>query len=75
MLHALTGFFRREEGQDLADYCLLTALVALVAAGILFHVSGGLDSLWTNANHDLNTANSTVSGGGGGTTGDVSGRR
>jgi Flp pilus assembly pilin Flp len=64
MIRAISGFFRREEGQDLADYCLLTALVALVAAGILFRVSGGLENLWTIGQHGLNSANSVVQGNG-----------
>jgi Flp pilus assembly pilin Flp len=60
MFRALSDFWRREEGQSLADYCLLTALVALVAAGILLHVSGGLNALWTTGNQSLNSAGTTV---------------
>ena len=60
MLRALSVFIRREEGQDLADYCLLTALVALMAGAILFHVSGGLSSIWSIGNQHLNSAGSTV---------------
>jgi Flp pilus assembly pilin Flp len=60
MIRAISGFFRREDGQDLAEYCLITALVALVAGGILLHVSGGLGSLWTMGNSHLNNANTTV---------------
>jgi Flp pilus assembly pilin Flp len=60
MFRAISVFFRREEGQSLADYCLLTALVALVAAGILLHVSGGLNNLWTTGSQSLNSAGQTV---------------
>jgi Flp pilus assembly pilin Flp len=49
----------RDLGQDLAEYCLLTALVALVALGIIWHVGGGLDGLWGTANTTLATGNST----------------
>ena len=49
-------------GQDLAEYCLLTALVALVAFGIFYYVSGGVHSLWTTANTALVDGN--TSGGG-----------
>jgi Flp pilus assembly pilin Flp len=38
-----------DRGQDLAEYCLLTALVALVAVGILIHVSGGMQAVWDSA--------------------------
>jgi Flp pilus assembly pilin Flp len=60
MYRAISGFLRREDGQDLADYCLLTALVALMAGAILFHVSGGLNSLWSVGNQTLNSAGATV---------------
>ena len=60
MARAIIGFLRREDGQDLADYCLLTALVALIAAGVMFRVSGGLDSLWGIGNQNINAAKSTV---------------
>src|SRR5215213_3055772 len=60
MLRAISVFFRREEGQDLADYCLLTALVALMAGAILFHVSGGLNSIWSIGSQSLNGAGATV---------------
>ena len=60
MFRAIVDFFRREEGQDLADYCLLTALVALMAGAILFHVSGGLKGIWSVGNQHLNSAGSTV---------------
>jgi Flp pilus assembly pilin Flp len=60
MIRAISGFFRREEGQDLAEYCLLTALVALVAGGILLHLAGGLGGLWTGGSQNLNAAKTTV---------------
>jgi Flp pilus assembly pilin Flp len=60
MARAIIRFLRRDDGQDLADYCLLTALVALIAAGVMFRVSGGLDSLWSIGNHNINAAKSTV---------------
>jgi Flp pilus assembly pilin Flp len=47
---ALRRFFRNEQAQDLAEYCLLTALVALIALGIFWRVSGGMQNLWTSAN-------------------------
>ena len=58
------GFFRREEGQDLADYCLLTALVALAAGAILLHLSGGLSAIWGAGNQTLGSAGATVEGNG-----------
>ncbi len=60
MFRVISDFFRREEGQDLAEYCLLTALVALVAGAILFHISGGMSSIWSIGNQNLKSAGSTV---------------
>ena len=60
LFRAASGFFCDEEGQDLSDYCLLIALVALVAAGILTHISGGLNNLWSTGNQHLNNAGTTV---------------
>jgi Flp pilus assembly pilin Flp len=42
-----------DRGQDLAEYCLLTALVALVGLGILVRLSGGMQALWSGANISL----------------------
>ena len=56
----LKSFVGEELGQDLADYCLLTALVALLAVGVLIKVSGGVQNLWTVANTNLANGNSTA---------------
>jgi Flp pilus assembly pilin Flp len=62
MLRAIRQLFRKHEdhGQDLAEYCLITALIALVAAGILFHMSGGMQGLWNSATTSLASGNATT---------------
>jgi Flp pilus assembly pilin Flp len=63
MLRAMFGIFRgRDQGQDLSEYCLLTALIALVALGIFYHVSGGFQGLWSTSNTTLVAANATTGG-------------
>jgi Flp pilus assembly pilin Flp len=48
--------FRNEEGgQDLAEYCLLTALLTLIAASIFIYSSGGVQAIWAGANTSLTT--------------------
>jgi Flp pilus assembly pilin Flp len=52
------GFFRRNDrGQDLAEYCLITAVIALIGLGLFIKISGGLQSLW-------GVADSTITAGG-----------
>jgi Flp pilus assembly pilin Flp len=58
------GFRRNDGGQDLAEYCLITAAIALVGLVLFVHVSGGLQGLW-------GAANSTIAAGGSVTTEDA----
>ena len=55
----LRRFRNEESGQDLAEYCLLTALLTLIAAGIFVYASGGVQAIWAGANTSL-TAGETV---------------
>ena len=66
MLSAIKHFLQEEEcGQDVAEYCLITAFVALVALGILWHFSGGLQGMWTSINASLAAGNSGGTSAGG----------
>jgi Flp pilus assembly pilin Flp len=62
----ISRFLREEDcGQDVAEYCLITAFIALVALGIFWHVSGGLQGMWTSINNSLvagNGGSSSASG-------------
>jgi Flp pilus assembly pilin Flp len=49
-----------DRGQDLSEYCLLTALVALVALGIIIHVAGGFQAIWGSANTTLANGNTAT---------------
>ncbi|MEO8594589.1 MAG: hypothetical protein ABI759_14830 [Candidatus Solibacter sp.] len=53
---------REQRGQDLAEYCLLTAVVALIGLGIFVHLSGGMHALWGGANISLTAGNAAISG-------------
>jgi Flp pilus assembly pilin Flp len=62
MFQAVSRVFRSDDrGQDLAEYCLLTALVALAAVAIFVHFSGGVQALWGSANATLVAGNSVSS--------------
>lgn len=49
--------FKDESGQDVSEYCLLTALLLLIGLGIFIHLSGGVQAIWGNANTTLSTSN------------------
>ena len=61
MRRFLKAWHSEDRGQDLAEYCLLTALVALIAAGILIHLSGGMQAVWGGANASLTAGSNAVS--------------
>jgi Flp pilus assembly pilin Flp len=70
-MQSIARFFRRADGQDLAEYCLMTALVALLAAAILFRISGGMQNLWNVATHTTNSGAAAASGTRSGGSGDM----
>jgi len=54
VLRAFWKAFRKSSAaQDVAEYCLITALVALVGLAIFIHISGGVQSIWSTANSTL----------------------
>lgn len=60
--YKIRRLFREEGGQDLSEYCLLLALVVLIAAGVFLKVSGGVQSLWAVAGTTLNGTAASASG-------------
>ena len=61
MFPTMLRIFRRsDEGQDLSEYCLLTALIALIALGIFYHVSGGIQGMWSSTGTTLVAANAAA---------------
>ena len=59
--HLLRALHSEDRGQDLAEYCLLTALVALVGMVIFVHLSGGMQAVWGDANTSLTAGNAAIS--------------
>jgi len=54
-------FLREEHGQDLIEYTLLLAFVCLATAALFIGSGGSLSGIWTSANSDLATANTSAS--------------
>ena len=55
-MNTLRNFFREEEGQDLVEYTLLLAFVALAAAAILMNASDSIKTIWQSAQTQLENA-------------------
>ena len=53
MLHAL---WKEEEGQDMVEYALLLAFVALAAVSLLSGVKSSISSIWSTVSTNLATA-------------------
>lgn len=56
----LVGFWKEEEGQDLVEYSLLLAFIALAAVALLTGVKTSINGLWTTINTTLKNANTTA---------------
>jgi pilus assembly protein Flp/PilA len=54
----LQSMVRREEGQDLLEYALLVALIALVAVGAITLAGKNVNTIFGNIASQLNTPSS-----------------
>jgi pilus assembly protein Flp/PilA len=50
------AFLRQEDGQDLIEYALLAALVALAAVGTMTALGGDISTVFGNISSRLNAA-------------------
>jgi Flp pilus assembly pilin Flp len=55
----LTALWQEEEGQDLVEYSLLLAFIALAAIALLSAAGGSVKSIWTSINTILASAASS----------------
>ena len=56
MKHILTSFLQDEQGQDLIEYTLLIAFVAIASAAIFIGAGGSISSIWNSTNTQLSSA-------------------
>jgi Flp pilus assembly pilin Flp len=54
--------WNEERAQDLIEYTMLMAGVALVAAGLMLNVGGGLSGIWKSGDTQLTAANTASAG-------------
>jgi Flp pilus assembly pilin Flp len=54
-------FLRDEQGQDLIEYTLLLAFVALASAALFIGAGGSVQGIWSVTNSQLGSANTSAS--------------
>jgi len=57
----MKDFFGNEQGQDLIEYTLLMAFVAIASAGLFLGAGGDVKGVWTTSNNQLAQANAKAS--------------
>jgi Flp pilus assembly pilin Flp len=57
----LRNFWNDEQGQDLIEYTLLMAFVALASAALFLGAGGSIAGIWSKSNSQLVAANSSAS--------------
>ena len=55
-MNILKSFLRDDQGQDLIEYTLLLAFVALASAALFISAGASVNTIWTVANSNLNNA-------------------
>ena len=61
MKQLLVNFISDESGQDLIEYTLLMAFVALASAALFLGAGGSISGIWTTSNSQLAAANTQAS--------------
>jgi len=56
--HTLASFRKDETGQDLVEYSLLLAFIALAVIGLMGNVGGSVSTLWSSVVSGLTAATS-----------------
>ena len=57
----LASLWKDERGQDVIEYALLTAFVALAATGVFYGAGGSLKGVWSQTSGNLASANTAAS--------------
>lgn len=60
MRNFVTNFVNDEQGQDLIEYTLLLAFVALASAAVFIGAGTSISGIWTTANTKLANANAVA---------------
>ena len=56
MLNVMKRLWQDEQGQDLIEYTLLMAFVALASAALFINAGTSVSAIWQTSNNQLSTA-------------------
>jgi Flp pilus assembly pilin Flp len=56
----LRNFWNEEQGQDIIEYTLLMAFVALASAALFIGAGGSIKGIWSTSNQQLVNANTAA---------------
>jgi Flp pilus assembly pilin Flp len=62
MISRIKNFLQDESAQDLIEYTLLMAFVAMASAALFIGAGGSIKGIWTSSNSQLEAANVTAGG-------------
>jgi Flp pilus assembly pilin Flp len=57
----IRNFWNDDQGQDLIEYTLLMAFVALASAALFLGAGGSIKGIWTTSNSQLEAASTSAS--------------
>ena len=57
----IKNFWNDDQGQDLIEYTLLMAFVALASAALFLGAGGSIKGIWTTSNSQLEAASTSAS--------------
>src|SRR6476646_7683999 len=60
-MNRILNFLRDDQGQDLIEYTLLMAFVALASAALFLGAGGSIKGIWTTSNSQLEAASTSAS--------------
>lgn len=60
-LKTIQNFLSDENGQDLIEYTLLMAFVAMASAALFISAGGSISGIWSVSNSQLTAANTSAS--------------
>jgi Flp pilus assembly pilin Flp len=60
-MRVLYNFWNNDQGQDLIEYTLLMAFVALASAALFLGAGGSISGIWSTSNSQLVAANASAS--------------